>query len=108
VTRRAFPPRTGHGDGRPWSPEVATARARRAGLPALRPRHWKVIAACREEAARTGRCPRLERLSVLTGLAPPELLLLFPGEAEALVARIAGLGRSARGPRRHGRGSSEE
>lgn len=88
-----------------WSPEDASAIARRAGLESLADRHWKVIASCREEAARTGRPPGLRRLEALTGLDAAELQRLFPGDVEVLVARIAGLAR--RPHRSRGRAGGE-
>ncbi len=78
-----------------WTPEDAPRIARESGLDALCDHHWKVIASCREEAARTGRVPGLRRLAVLTGFDVGMLRRLFPGDAEATVSRIAGLrGRS--------------
>lgn len=73
-----------------WSPDRAEALARLAGLGGLGERHWRVIASAREDAARRGRAPRLRRIQALTGLAAGELRLLFPGETEALITRIAG------------------
>jgi sulfur relay (sulfurtransferase) DsrC/TusE family protein len=73
-----------------WTPARAEAIARRAGLAALRDRHWRVIASCREEFARTGRTPDLAQLSKLTGLDRRELAQLFPGDPEALIGRISG------------------
>lgn len=83
-----------------WSPARAESLARGAGLPALGDRHWKVIASAREEAARRGRAPHLRRLEELTGFATAELQVLFPGETEALITRIAGCesGYSGHGP----------
>lgn len=78
---------------REWSPERAEALARLAGLGGLGERHWRVIASAREDAARRGRAPRLRRIQALTGLAAGELRLLFPGETEALITRIAGCDR---------------
>lgn len=85
--------------GGEWSPEDVPALARGEGIAALCDRHWKVIATCREEAARTGRPPGQGRLEALTGLDADALEQLFPGDVESIVARIAGL--TAR-PRHHG------
>ena len=78
-----------------WSPAKAEALARRAGLRELGERHWRVIASAREEAARNGRAPRWRRIQELTGLGDGELRTLFPGDSEALIARIAGCDRPA-------------
>jgi len=85
-----------------WSPQDVPIRAREAGLGELDDRHWKVITSCREEAARTGRAPRLRRLAVLTGFDAAELRRLFRGDVETLVARISGVARwpEASRPRR--------
>lgn len=82
--------------GRDWSPDTAELSAREAGIAALGDRHWKVITSCREDAARVGRAPGLQRLVELTGMSEGELSHLFPGDVPALVARIAGVSRSPR------------
>lgn len=74
-----------------WAPEGAAALARTLGVDPLGDRHWKVIMACREEAARTGLPPDAATLSRLTGVDPAELRLLFPGDFARTLARIAGL-----------------
>jgi len=74
-----------------WTPDQAEALAREAGIPRLTDRHWKVIALCREEAARCGDRPGTERISELSGFDREELLRLFPGEPGRLAARIAGI-----------------
>lgn len=74
-----------------WAPEHAQAFAREAGLGVLGDRHWKVITTCREEAARTGHMPGLERIETLTGFDAGELHALFPGDFETIFTRIAGL-----------------
>jgi sulfur relay (sulfurtransferase) DsrC/TusE family protein len=94
-----------HGD---WSPEWADALARRAGVGSLGDRHWAVIAATREDTARRGRPPRLERIHELTGLAAGELERLFPGDAECLIMRIAGCDRPPSGGREGPAGDPEE
>jgi len=78
-----------------WSPERAEALARHAGLGELGERHWRVIASAREDAARRGRAPHWRRIQELTGLPAGELHSLFPGDSEALIARIAGCDRPA-------------
>ena len=74
-----------------WSPEDAVAIARSVGLGPMGDRHWKVIAACREEAARTGSVPGPEQIEVLTGFSSGELHQLFPGPIVSLISLIAGL-----------------
>jgi dissimilatory sulfite reductase related protein len=94
-----------HGE---WSPEMAEALARRAGLGPLGERHWKVITTTREDAARRGRAPRLARIHQLTGLATGELEQLFPGDAGLLIMRIAGCDRPSSGGREGSAGDPEE
>lgn len=91
-----------------WSPERAEALARRAGLGMLGERHWKVIASAREDAAHSGRAPRWRRILELTGLPAGELHLLFPGDSEALIIRIAGCDRPAGAGREDSAGGLEE
>ena len=79
-----------------WSPQVAETLARDAGIQPLGDRRWKVIACIREEFARNGRMPRLPRVQELTGLGRSALLELFPGDATALMARLAGVGATTR------------
>jgi tRNA 2-thiouridine synthesizing protein E len=74
-----------------WTPEIAEALARRAGIAALTDLHWKIIALCREEAARRGRTPDARSLSSLSGLDIGELRQLFSDEPARLAARVAGL-----------------
>ena len=78
-------------DGSEWTPEVAELLARAAGIAVLTDGHWKVLALCREEAARSGRSPDLERLCELSGFDEAELRRLFPGDPARLPIRIAGL-----------------
>ena len=54
-------------------------------------RHGKVIAVCREEAARTGVVPTLSRLESLTGFSDRDMIELFTESPLVLVANIAGL-----------------
>jgi hypothetical protein len=91
-----------------WAPEQAQEHARQAGLGVLGDHHWKVITSCREEAARTGHMPALHTIETLTGFDAGELHALFPGDFEAIFARIAGLTGHLRSPRnRPGDGSKE-
>ena len=78
-------------DGTQWTPDVAEAIAAEAGIAPLTAEHWTVIAQCREDGARRGFSPCLERLSELTGLPEARIGQLFPGSPGALVARVAGL-----------------
>jgi sulfur relay (sulfurtransferase) DsrC/TusE family protein len=73
-----------------WTPDRAEQVALEAGLTALAPLHWKVITLYREELARTGLGPALERLASLCCLSAADLRALFPGDTERLLARIAG------------------
>jgi sulfur relay (sulfurtransferase) DsrC/TusE family protein len=79
-----------------WTPDQAEALARDAGIPRLTGRHWKIITLCREEAARRGDGPGIDRICALSGFNRDELLRLFPGKPERVVALIAGL--SGTGP----------
>jgi tRNA 2-thiouridine synthesizing protein E len=78
-----------------WTPEVGEAMAEEIGL-TLTPDHWKVIAFCREDAAREGQPPGLRRISKLSGVGTKELYTLFPKGPGKLAARVAGL------PKPHG------
>jgi tRNA 2-thiouridine synthesizing protein E len=78
-------------DGSQWTPEVAEHVARLAGIEPLTDRHWKVIALCREDAARQRRPPGMRRLSRLVHYGADELDRLFLERASELVPRIAGL-----------------
>jgi TusE/DsrC/DsvC family sulfur relay protein len=77
-------------DSTQWTPEVAGEIAREVGL-TLTPRHWQVIAFCREDAAREGTPPGLRRIAKLSGVDMKELYQLFPKGPGKLAARIAGL-----------------
>jgi len=74
-----------------WTPDVAETLAREAGIPMLTERHWKVLALCREDAARLGRPPGPARICELSGFEAEELERLFPGDPDRLAAKIAGL-----------------
>jgi tRNA 2-thiouridine synthesizing protein E len=72
-----------------WTPQLAEEIARHEGI-ALGERHWCVITNSRELIARKGRVPSLAELSARCGVTPAELNQLFPGQAEKVLARIAG------------------
>lgn len=74
-----------------WTPRDAERVRALVGLGPLRERHWKVITTYREECARAGRPPGLEQLERLTGIGDREMHGLFPGDAPALIARLAGI-----------------
>jgi len=78
-------------DSSQWTPEVADEIAREVGIEPLTERHWKVIAFCREDAAREGRSPGLHRIAELSGVDMKELYRLFPKGPGKLAVRIAGL-----------------
>jgi len=78
-------------NGTQWTPEIADVIAKGSGIDRLTDRHWKVIALCREDAARSGRALDARRISRLAHLEKTELIRLFPGRPERLIARIAGL-----------------
>jgi tRNA 2-thiouridine synthesizing protein E len=82
-------------DAAQWTPDVGEAIAEEVGV-RLTPDHWKVIAFCREDAAREGQPPGLRRISKLSGVGTKELYALFPKGPGKLAARIAGL------PKPHG------
>ncbi len=81
-------------DPEDWTPDVAEALAANAGIQ-LTPTQWKVLAACREEHARTGQSPGLGRMAELTGIEMRVLYRMFPGGPATVVARLAGLSRPA-------------
>jgi tRNA 2-thiouridine synthesizing protein E len=78
-----------------WTPDVGEAIAEEVGI-RLTPDHWKVIAFCREDAAREGQPPGLRRIAKLSGVGTKELYALFPKGPGKLAARVAGL------PKPHG------
>lgn len=80
-------------NGNQWTPAIAEAIASSSGIDRLTDKHWKVIAQCREEAARGGQTLGAGRISTMSGLDGTELMRLFPGDPEKLIARIAGLPR---------------
>lgn len=74
-----------------WTPAMAEAIAEETGLAPLTEKHWKVIAFCREDAAREGQAPGLRRIAKLSGVDMKELYKLFPKGPGKLAARISGL-----------------
>ena len=78
-------------DAGQWTPQIAEALAREAGIPVLTPRHWTVVTFCREDAAREGAPPGLRRIAKLSGVETKELYQLFPKGPGKLAARISGL-----------------
>jgi len=73
-----------------WTPEVAEALAREAGIDRLTAAHWTVLSAYREALARHGEPPALHGLAVAAGLALGDLHRLFAGRPDELVGKIAG------------------
>jgi TusE/DsrC/DsvC family sulfur relay protein len=78
-------------DSSQWTPEIAEALAKQAGVESLTERHWKVITFCREDAAQAGQPPGLRRISKLSGVGTKELYQLFPKGPGKLAAKISGL-----------------
>jgi TusE/DsrC/DsvC family sulfur relay protein len=78
-------------DAAQWTPEIAQFLAQDSGIASLTERHWKVLAFCREDAAREGQPPGLRRIAKLSGVDMKELYQLFPKGPGKLAARIAGL-----------------
>lgn len=78
-------------DREAWTPEIAAALAREAGIPSLTERHRQVIDFCRSDAAAHGGAPGLRRISQELSIDARELYALFPGGPGILAARIAGL-----------------
>ena len=74
-----------------WTPAAAEQRAAELGLAPLGERRWRLLAACREEAARTGRVPDLGALARLTSLTTTEIARLFGRTALAAIADLAGV-----------------
>ena len=77
-----------------WTPDRAEALARSAGIGPLTEQHWRVLAITREETARTGTVPPLERLIELTGFTAAVLTKLFPPQPLSMIKTIAGLSES--------------
>jgi hypothetical protein len=79
--------------------ETAESAARALGI-RLTATHWQVLGCAREECLRTRSRPDAGLLARRTGLAPEEIGRLFPGDASALIATLAGLDRDACGESR--------
>jgi TusE/DsrC/DsvC family sulfur relay protein len=77
-------------DSGQWTPEVAEELARKAGI-TLTPEHWKVLAFCREDAAKQGQSPGPRRITQSAGVTMKRLYELFPKGPGKLAALIAGL-----------------
>lgn len=77
-------------DALAWTPEIAEALARAAGIDRLSAQHWTVLTLFREEVARRGVAPAPHGLAASAGLALADLHRLFAGRPEELVAKIAG------------------
>jgi len=82
-------------DGLAWTPEIAEAMARAAGLAGLTPRHWRVVLCCRETAVRDGLPPDLPAIAQRTGLSFAELDQLFLHRPLELLTQLAGLSKPA-------------
>lgn len=78
-------------DSSQWTPEVGEAIAREIGVWPLTEKHWSVITLCREDAAREGKSPGVERIARSSRISRKALHRLFLGEPGRLAARIAGL-----------------
>ena len=74
-----------------WTPQVAEALARAAGIDPLTDKHWQVIEFCRKDAEEQGQPPGLRRISKLSGINMKELYQLFPKGPGKLAARVSGL-----------------
>jgi sulfur relay (sulfurtransferase) DsrC/TusE family protein len=72
-----------------WTPQTAEEQAKEEGI-ALGEKHWRVITSSRELAARDGRTPSLVEVTTMCNVTLAEVKTLFPGEAEEVLARIAG------------------
>ncbi|QTF91083.1 TusE/DsrC/DsvC family sulfur relay protein [Halomonas sp. BM-2019] len=84
-----------------WSPEVAEALARDAGIE-LTPEHWEVIEVLRDFYTRFEQAPAMRPLvkAVTQALGPDKgrsihLMRLFPGSPPKVAARLAGLPKPA-------------
>ncbi len=76
--------------GSDWTPEAAVAAASRRGI-LLTPVHWQVLGCAREECLRTRHLPDAFALATRTGISRDEIERLFPGDACAVIAEIAGM-----------------
>lgn len=72
-----------------WTPQSAEEVAKEEGI-ALGEKHWCVITSSRELTARNGRAPSIAQVSAACHVSVQEVRNLFPGDAEAILAHIAG------------------
>ena len=73
-----------------WTPEVAQALAREAGIE-LTDRHWQVIKFCRADFEENGEPPGVRRITKVGGIPTREMYALFPGGPGKLAAKLSGL-----------------
>ena len=76
-----------------WTPSVAEALAREAGIGPLTDEHWKVLEYCRADAGESGPAPGMRRITSQLGVPARDLYRLFPGGPGILAARLSGLGK---------------
>lgn len=76
-----------------WTPAIAEALAREAGIGALTDEHWRVLEYCRTDAGEKGPAPGMRRITSELGVPARDLYRLFPGGPGILAARLAGLGK---------------
>ncbi len=76
--------------GSDWTPEVAAVAAGRRGI-LLTAAHWQILGCAREECLRTRHVPDACALATRTGISRDEIERLFPGDACAVIAEIAGM-----------------
>ena len=80
-------------DPNQWTKEIADILAKKEGIDALTPDHWKIIDFCRESAKNSGKAPTLRTITDGTGVSTKELFALFPKGPAKKVAKISGLGK---------------
>jgi len=80
-------------DPNQWTKEIADILAKKEGIDALTPEHWKIIDFCRESAKNSGKAPTLRTITDGTGVSTKELFALFPKGPAKKVAKISGLGK---------------
>lgn len=78
-------------DATQWTPELAAAIARDAGIEVLTDRHWQVVDYMRGTYLQTGAAPTIRTLGKASGVPIKELYQLFPKGPAKLAARIAGI-----------------
>jgi sulfur relay (sulfurtransferase) DsrC/TusE family protein len=76
--------------GPDWTPEAAAVAASRHGI-LLSAAHWQILGCAREECLRTRHVPDTCALAKRTGINRDEIERLFPGDACAVIAEIAGM-----------------